>query len=164
MSIYFLYCLPFLIYIYIYIYIIIHRQTVLLYHTTSVCLDMQDVSSWDRNPADFMSIGYLTPKLSSLPAQAKEFYSYILIYLYAYQRLECTIQVKSFEFTHMWSLVMPTWVLNPWWEEHIYCPPWTDCFIVYICYLPNPSARAGYDTRSIFKWSLTGLNSEYSFS
>ena len=28
----------------------------------------------------------------------------------------------------------------------------------------NPTARAGYDTRSIFKWSLTGLNSEYSFS
>ena len=31
-------------------------------------------------------------------------------------------------------------------------------------YLPNPSARAGYDTRSIFKRSLTGLNSELSFS
>ena len=28
----------------------------------------------------------------------------------------------------------------------------------------NPSARAGYDTRSIFKWSLTGLNSEFPFS
>ena len=28
----------------------------------------------------------------------------------------------------------------------------------------NPSARAGYDTRSIFKRSLTGLNSELSFS
>ena len=28
----------------------------------------------------------------------------------------------------------------------------------------NPSARAGYDTRSIFKWTLTGLNSEFSFS
>ena len=27
----------------------------------------------------------------------------------------------------------------------------------------NPSARAGYDTRSIFKRSLTGLNSEFSF-
>ena len=25
----------------------------------------------------------------------------------------------------------------------------------------NPSARAGYDTRSIFKWSLTGLNSVF---
>ena len=31
-------------------------------------------------------------------------------------------------------------------------------------YLPNPSARAGYDTRPIFKRSLTGLNSEFSFS
>ena len=28
----------------------------------------------------------------------------------------------------------------------------------------NPSARAGYDTRPIFKRSLTGLNSEFSFS
>ena len=28
----------------------------------------------------------------------------------------------------------------------------------------NPSARAGYDTRLIFKRSLTGLNSEFSFS
>ena len=28
----------------------------------------------------------------------------------------------------------------------------------------NPSAQAVYDTRSIFKWSLTGLNSEFSFS
>ena len=28
----------------------------------------------------------------------------------------------------------------------------------------NPSAQAGYDTRSIFKRSLAGLNSEFSFS
>ena len=28
----------------------------------------------------------------------------------------------------------------------------------------NPFARAGYDTSSIFKRSLTGLNSEFSFS
>ena len=28
----------------------------------------------------------------------------------------------------------------------------------------NPSALAGYDTRSIFKRSLIGLNSEFSFS
>ena len=31
-------------------------------------------------------------------------------------------------------------------------------------YLPNPSARAGYDTKSIFKRSLTGLDSKFSFS
>ena len=36
---------------------------------------------------------------------------------------------------------------------------------VTLCtYLPNPSARAGYDTRSIFMRSSTGLNSEFSFS
>ena len=31
---------------------------------------------------------------------------------------------------------------------------------VSIPYLPTPSARGGYDTGSIFKRSLTGLNSE----
>ena len=34
----------------------------------------------------------------------------------------------------------------------------------YMFLFTNPSARAGYDTRSIFKRSLTGLNSEFSFS
>ena len=33
-----------------------------------------------------------------------------------------------------------------------------------LSYLPNPSTQAGYDTRSIFKKSLTDLNSEFSFS
>ena len=33
-----------------------------------------------------------------------------------------------------------------------------------LSYLPNPSTRAGYDTRSILKRSLTDLNSEFSFS
>ena len=36
----------------------------------------------------------------------------------------------------------------------------THCLIIFT----NPSARAGYDTRSIFKQSLTGLDSEFSFS
>ena len=31
-------------------------------------------------------------------------------------------------------------------------------------YLPNPSARAEYDTKLFLKRSLTGLNSEFSFS
>ena len=38
---------------------------------------------------------------------------------------------------------------------------------LYLCrevLFTNPSARAGYDTRSVFKRSLTGLNSEFSFS
>ena len=36
--------------------------------------------------------------------------------------------------------------------------------IIIIIIFTNPSARAGCDTRSIFKRSLTGLNSEFSFS
>ena len=36
--------------------------------------------------------------------------------------------------------------------------------VMNLSYLPNLSARAGYDTMLIFKRSLTGLNSEFSFS
>ena len=36
----------------------------------------------------------------------------------------------------------------------------THSFIIFT----NPSTQVGYDTRSIFKRSLTGLNSEFSFS
>ena len=42
------------------------------------------------------------------------------------------------------------------------CPRMTLLFL--LSYLPNPSARIGYDTRSIFKRSLTVFNSEFSFS
>ena len=35
---------------------------------------------------------------------------------------------------------------------------------IYICIYTNPSAQAGYDTRSILKRILTGLNSEFSLS
>ena len=41
--------------------------------------------------------------------------------------------------------------------------PYSCLFVLFILFT-NPSARAGYDTRSIFKRSLTGLNSEFSFS
>ena len=42
---------------------------------------------------------------------------------------------------------------------------WTEVLSLMINpYLPNPSAWVGYDTRSIFKRSLTSLNSEFSFS
>ena len=49
------FCLYIYIYIYIYIYSLIamYRQTVSLYHNSSVWLDTQDPSSWDRNPSKF---------------------------------------------------------------------------------------------------------------
>ena len=40
---------------------------------------------------------------------------------------------------------------------------YTNQMLLFILFT-NPSARAGYDTRSIFKRILTGLNSEFSFS
>ena len=36
--------------------------------------------------------------------------------------------------------------------------------VTCLCISTNPFARAGYDTRLIFKQSLTGFNSEFSFS
>ena len=39
----------------------------------------------------------------------------------------------------------------------------TNTYLLLIIFT-NRSARAGYNTRSIFKQSLTGLNSEFSFS
>ena len=56
-------------YIYIYIYIVIPKQTVSLYHNSSVWLDMQAASSRNRNPADF---------------------TYIYIYIYIYMKLAKT--------------------------------------------------------------------------
>ena len=41
---------------------------------------------------------------------------------------------------------------------------WFWHYIIHESIFTNPSVRAGYDTRSIFKRSLTGLNSEFSFS
>ena len=38
-------------------------------------------------------------------------------------------------------------------------PTYEKMYVCMYAYLPNPSARAGYNTRSIFKRSLTGLNS-----
>ena len=52
------------VYIYIYIYIYIHRQTLSFYHNSSGWLNTLDTSSWDRNPSDFTSVGYLTLDLS----------------------------------------------------------------------------------------------------
>ena len=38
-----------------------------------------------------------------------------------------------------------------------------DNIYIYIYIYTNPSTRAGCDTKSIFKWGSTGLNSEFSF-
>ena len=47
--------------------------------------------------------------------------------------------------------------------DYIYINIILYAYILFILFT-NPSARAGYDTRSIFKRSFAGLNSEFSFS
>ena len=48
-------------------------------------------------------------------------------------------------------------------EEQLKVSDKTDKYLDLVILFTNPTARAGYDTRSIFKRSLTGLNSEFSF-
>ena len=73
-------------------------------------------------------------------------YIYIYIYIYIYHVTEKT---------DWWATKLPS---------YDNCRFLQDFRYIYIYIYTNPSARAGYDTRSIFKWSLTGLNSEFSFS
>ena len=61
-------------------------------------------------------------------------------------------------------LVRLTWIVFMMGGRWPYSWCLVECCRQDLSYLPNPSARAGYDTRSIFKRSLTGLNSEFSFS
>ena len=53
--------------------------------------------------------------------------------------------------------------LNPFFGQIIFSHISSPHFEALILFT-NPSARAGHDTRSIFKRSLTGLNLEFSFS
>ena len=58
----------------IYIYIVIQRQTASSYHNSSARLDTRITSSWDRNPANFTSVGHLTHKPSSFAALEKNLF------------------------------------------------------------------------------------------
>ena len=67
--------------------------------------------------------------------------------------IKCPLLVVFYQTINgKWMLLISQF--GPHWVSH-------NCdFIVFT----NPSARAEYDTRSIFKRSLTGLNSDFSFS
>ena len=69
----------------------------------------------------------------------------------------------------------PTPQCSSYWKGNLLVATFTYYIYIYIYLLCSclrghnyhiyqPLCSAGYDTRSIFKWSLTGLNSELSFS
>ena len=85
-----------------------------------------------------------------------------------YIRMLRAILNKSWRYFHTrWNLSETSWQVHlPRKQCHInrdtrLAKAWTAAERVIFT---NPSARAGYDTRSIFKRSLTGLKSEFSFS
>ena len=79
-----------------FIYIVTHRQTISLHHNSPVWIDTRDASSWDRNPADFKSVGYLNPEPSSFSALVKEFLTYpFFIYFIGYS--ECLVLKKNYQ-------------------------------------------------------------------
>ena len=91
-------------------------------------------------------------------------------------RLLLMISLKHFRFISWISTIIQPFIEKPNVHHHgkVPSPPhliayeqhlkgalsWTVIVIIFT----NCFARAGYDTRSIFKWSLTSLNSEFSFS
>ena len=67
------------------------------------------------------------------------------------------------------SITSCTGRLMVWRWGQVWVPRWQifllgSASLICLILFTNPSAWAGYDTRSIFKRSLTGLNSEFSFS
>ena len=72
----------------------------------------------------------------------------------------------SLEVGGLTCLQRSSWLSNkkPLRYIYIYIYIYTIYIYIYIHTHTHLPTQAGYDTRSIFKWSLTGLNSEFSFS
>ena len=113
-------------YIHSYIYIVTHRQTVSLYHKSSVWLDRLDSQSWDRNLADWKANLRFYHSAMRKSAQAKEIlmlmYHICFVYTYPFNGYR---ELNSFEescFMLVATITSLTRELNPTGvEEHIYC-------------------------------------------
>ena len=74
--------------------------------------------------------------------------------------------ISWFLHTKIWTIPLLMWVGLDATRERSFLGLWMNVNQgnnIYICmYLPNSSARAECDTKSVFKWGLTGLNSETS--
>ena len=92
------------------------------------------------------NLSNIAPKYSSLYALQSQNYSPISM------SQHCSPGLRTIFYMGSYGVVIKKWVTNK--EGKVY---------LWVLFT-NPSARAGYDTRSIFKQSLTGLNSEFSFS
>ena len=128
---------------------------------------------------------YCNTKFYSTPLEAKKRISYSIVFTTS--PITCFLTQKNFlyfSFSSLYYLMVFSFFNFLFFSTHliiILCL-YSFCFLgvfkkisVNLCssilksptgliLFTNPSARAGYDTRSIFKRSLAGLNSEFSFS
>ena len=148
------------IYIYIYIYILSSRFD---------CTELPEILSL------LLSI-FMVHRSWLVFLEASGVLTYIYIYIY--------ILVKSKSYLYvmflLWSCFLSLWtfkIMAVFYVHHmvqretlmspgswIWETDFQDFLTSLIIIFTNPSAQAGYDKRSIFKRSLTGLNSEFSFS
>ena len=89
------------------LYIVIHRKTFSLYHNTSVYLDTQDSSSWDRNLADYSQSGILRHSQCWWRKFFVQLFTYMLSVIWNTQNLKWEKQRGRFLSFRIFGL-MPT--------------------------------------------------------
>ena len=142
---------------------------------------------WTKiNSYELKTFNYLLPVLSlcfflslSLTCQVNTLVCTILLWSNECPSPQCFFYTSSGrpKFAYVTNPILPetrhmTYKLHSQWRSHfcfsilpvLYTQDTFTPFLNFEVLFTNPSARAGYDTRSIFKRSLTGLNSEFSFS
>ena len=115
-----------------------------------------------------LNLEYLSSKTGCLPKLNNPVYSTISLEIWE-KMLGFMLFLKAFVLSEVhqpcpgFQLELPISYVD---NRYVKCdsPDIYTYIYIYIYIFTNPSARAGYDTRSIFKRSLTGLNSEFSFS
>ena len=93
-----------------------YKQTVSLYHGSSVWLDTRNTSRWDWNQPNFTSDRYHTTQPATDPTEAREFNVYVLTFVCLHFTLSDTEMVNSLEklcITRVATINSFNKVLNP---------------------------------------------------
>ena len=116
--------------------------------------------SWKQHPTKQP----LTSHLTNRPSETNDTCE-ALLDKQELTRKRCS-PVDYYTWTHQWFMTSENLYSSALCRHYVprRKPAESDYWLGRMVQFTNPSARAGYDTRSIFKRSLTGLNSEFSFS
>ena len=121
-----------------------------------------------------MTLNKLTWCFNQSITQSEMYTCYFIVHLLPTLFTTIIIQINT-HITNRLYLSYSLWIIIQFTEEILVCLTLLINILLYqscilntwvwvLTIFTNPSARVGYDTRSIFKRSLTGLHSEFSFS